>query len=81
MMTDYRDVHNQRLSSAHQRAYGHANENSTSLGGVLIGLAIIGLVFLGLTLFFGNGTGNAPVDATIEQTAPTAPTNNPATTD
>ena len=71
-MTDYRDVHNARLSSAQQHAYRRSGENSTSLGGVLIGLAIIGLVFLALTLFFGNGGGNAPLNPTAEQSAPAA---------
>lgn len=82
-MTDYRDVHDPRLSSTHQDSYRAQSENSTSLGGVLIGLTVIGLVFLALTLFFGNGGGNAPLNPTIEQSAPAAtpaPADQPATT-
>ncbi len=83
-MTDYRDIHDPRVSSARQNAYQTSSENSTSIGGVLIGLAVIGLVFLALTLFFGNGGGNAPLNPTVEQSAPAAtpaPTELPAPTD
>lgn len=83
-MTDYRDIHDPRVSSARQNAYHTSSDNGTSIGGVLIGLAVIGLVFLALTLFFGNGGGNAPLNPTVEQSAPAAtpaPADKPATTD
>jgi len=77
-MTNYRDEYQPRISSSHRTAYDSSHENSTSLGGVLIGLAVIGLVFLALTLFFGNGGGNPPINPAVEQSAPAAA---PKTTD
>ena len=83
-MTDYRDLNHPGLHPSRADAYRTANQSSTSIGGILIGLALIGLVFLSLSLFFGGssdqnaGAPPAAVDQSSTTTTPAVPA--PATT-
>lgn len=74
-MTDYRDLQHPGLHSSRPGDYRSAGDNSTSLGGILIGLAVIGLIFVALTLFFGGSAGDQTTvaPAAVETPAPATP--------
>ncbi len=79
-MTDYRDLSHPGMNPSRPKDYRPSHSSGTSIGGILIALALIGLLFLAVTLLFG-GSGDetlapqavAPA-TTSEQTGTTSPT-------
>ena len=69
-MTDYRE-----FNASHRDPYAHSSTTSTSVGGILIALALIALIFLALSLLFSGTTSNRPVAPVIDETTsqPVAP--------
>jgi hypothetical protein len=69
-MTDYRE-----FNSSHRDPYAHSSTSSTSVGGILIALALIALIFLALSLLFTGTTSDRPIAPVIDETTsqPVAP--------
>ncbi|MEE9375821.1 MAG: hypothetical protein V3V04_05750 [Rhizobiaceae bacterium] len=59
-MTDYRDLNHPGLHPSRADAYRTSHESGTSIGGILIALALVGLLFLTLSLVFG-GSGDTTI--------------------
>lgn len=68
-MTDYRDVTHSGLHQPGSQQYRHSADNGTSIGGILIALGIIALIFIGLSLFASVDTTNSSTVAPISDTA------------
>ena len=72
-MTDYRDLPHPGLNQTGSQQYRHSADNGTSVGGVLIALGIIALIFIGLSLFADvESTNSAAVAPIGENSAVTA---------
>ncbi len=75
-MANYRD-----FDHSHRTPYTQSSGSNTSIGGILIALALIALIFLGLSMLFSGTTSDRPAAPVVDQTTsqPVAPPANSAT--
>lgn len=78
-MTDYRDINHSDLNHARDNARRYQQQSGTSVGGILIALALIAIVFLGLSLMF-SGTGSDRPTAPVINDTTSQPVTPPTTT-
>ena len=75
-MTDYRDLPHPGLNPNRGQDFRSTHGNGTSISGILIALALIGLLFFGLIMMFG-GSGEETVNPTAVAPATTEQTQTP----
>lgn len=72
-MTDYRDVPHPGLHQPGSQQYRSPTDNGTNIGGILIALGIIALIFIGLSLFADVESTTSSTVAPIVDSSTTAP--------
>ncbi len=78
-MTDYRDLSHPGVNPSRPHDYRSSHSSGTSIGGILIALALIGLLFLALTLLFG-GSGDETINPAAVAPATSGQTDTPKPT-